>query len=299
MSVKMLYDYIYLRFIQSNRHYKKHFKKINNNKCIDIAICVNKNFITQACVLVSSMINVSSYINLYILNTELDKRSIDYLKENAPINVEIHVIDIDKKELEGLLVCDKWPVEAWARILIPKYIDKELVLYLDADCLIIDDITPLFQIDYSNYLIAGVKSPSAKRRNIEMNSALNGINSGVCMMNLVKMREYEFINKVIDFAKENAELLIMPDQDAINYICSGNILNIDPCYNVMNICIAYSHEKLVKYIDDGYYNKVSYNNAKLYPKIIHFNGGPFERPWKRNVIRVHPYKKLYTKYKLK
>ena len=296
MLINILYEYIISRFIYCNRYFRKKVYIEQYHESIDIAICLNNSFLNPAIALIKSMENVKSNINLYVLNIELDKESIDLLKSKCPSNVHLEVIFVNKKELDGLMICEKWPVEAWVRILIPKYINSELVLYLDADCLIVDDITPIFREDYSNYLIAGVKSPIAKERSQKIGCDINGINSGVCIMNLVELRNFDFINKIRAYAKENSDSLIMPDQDSINFICKGRIKNISPEYNLLNICLAYPYLKLIKMIDDDYYTKKIYSFAKYHPKIIHFNGGPFERPWNKSILRNHPYKKLFNKY---
>ena len=296
MKNKDYIGYLKYRLIRSKNILKNTVKTYQaTNKEVYIAICVNEGFISQASVLIKSMINIRSRIKLYILNISLNNQHINLLRQICPINVTIEEIRIDAKELVNLPISNKWPIEAWARILIPKYIQCNRVLYLDSDCVIVDDIRELFTCDLNDYWIAGVQSPFAKERSEAIGCDRKGINSGVCLMNLDKLREGNFIEKVIEYGTNNFDKLVMPDQDSINYICRGRILSLDPKYNLMNIFLAYNHKAFADKINDLYYDKIKYNEAKNFPKIIHYNGGPFERPWNKGGV-PHPYREIYKYY---
>ena len=116
--------------------------------------------------------------------------------------------------------------------------DIDKLLYLDSDTLICRDISELFNIDISDYVLAAVRdlapvtdkyNPAGVRvRKFSEEYLNNGpyVNSGVLLMNLKKMAEYEnllFKTKVP---------LYYPDQDLLNAAFVGKIKILPLKYNL-------------------------------------------------------------------
>ncbi|MCM3586980.1 hypothetical protein M3182_14670 [Mesobacillus maritimus] len=290
-------SYLYFKYISGKKIIKKlnDSKKIDFNNNIAVAISTDSTFLKQTKIFIRSLENALMKVNLYILNVSLKELELEEIIQSSPANVDVMVININDERLDNLKVSKKWPVEAWARILIPELIDEDVVLYLDVDCVVTNELTSIIQIVDSEFYIGGVKSPyyiKNKVNGIYLNKA---INSGVMIMNLSKLREFEFTEKILEFADNYNDKLVMPDQDAINYVCRDIMENIDPKFNVMNFFFSSSFSELKSKYGEVIYNKELYEYSKNNPSIIHFNGGPFKRPWQKGILK-HPYSKLYEHY---
>lgn len=258
---------------------------------INIVISTDVNFIRQAQILILSLENVLAKVNLYILNISLNEENINKLRKVAPSNVVVNDIKISKSDLSNLKINKKWPIEAWARVLIPKLFVGKIVMYLDVDCIVVDDISELFE--NNNFVISGVESPFyLKQKNLMIN---RGVNSGVLLLNCNYLTNNNFTKKILQYGKDNENLLIMPDQDSINYITQNYMFYMNPKYNVMNFMIGSSYFRIKYKLRKKYYTKEEILNAVENPKIIHFNGGPLARPW-QSIGKEHPYKIVYDYY---
>lgn len=106
--------------------------------------------------------------------------------------------------------------------------EEKKVLSLDIDVVVNEDISELWDIDMSDYYLAGVNEP-------EHSSKVKGIhiNFGVVMMNLEKIRKDGIDDKVI--ASLNKDRWGCPEQDCFNHYCRPHIYPLDPMYNVVRV----------------------------------------------------------------
>lgn len=168
-------------------------------------------------------------------------------------------------------------VETYFRLWIPfKFPQYEKAIYLDGDMVCNADISQLFDIDISDYLIGGVRdiavawyfSPkkyqTMKYRKIyeymlSMENPENYINAGMLLINCKKFREKYLEKDVIDtiFLREWQ----VHDQDVINFLTQNNVLHISYEWDYMPCGWA-------QYLPENF--KQDYQSAENYPKIIHF-----------------------------
>ncbi len=298
LNIKTMVNYGYIRFINQNRILQriKNQNSIQYKNRVAIAISTNNNFLTQTKVMVASLENAGCRITLYILNVNLTNEETKDIKSVAPKNVEIVVLSINEDILRKLKISEKWPIEAWARVLIPELIDEDIVIYMDVDTVVVDELLPLIEMVECKP-IAGVLSTFYFR--VGLSSIMpNAVNSGVLVMHKKELNVLDFSNNVLKFAKSHSDELQMPDQDSINNVCKDNMGNIAPRFNSMNYFYAHTFRTISKYTVGGYYTKEEFNEALYRPAIIHFNGGPFVRPWIKQGIK-HPYYKIYKYYNKK
>ncbi|NQG97478.1 hypothetical protein HO675_05165 [Streptococcus suis] len=297
LNLVTLINYCKIRFFiqrQLLRHLAEQ-KEVQKDSIITIAISTNHTFISQAKIMIASLENAGCLVKLFILNIGLTEAEIESLCKLAPSNVKVIPILIDANLLQKLKISKKWPVEAWSRVLIPDILVEEKVLYLDVDTIVVDKLLPLFQQEASP--IAGVKS-TYYSKNGKSEMIPNAVNSGVLLMETSELKKLEFSVKVFEYAKSNVDLLQMPDQDSINMVCRNFMTNIEPRYNVMNFFFVHTFNTISKHSKKSYYEKFDFNNALFNPAILHFNGGPFARPWLKKGIK-HPYYKVYRYYEEK
>lgn len=213
--------------------------------------------------------NPNKKINFIILYSSLFDENIRKFKELKAENISINFVK-QNNDLYKDLPLSKWvTVQAWYRISLPNLfpeIDK--ILYLDCDTLIRGDLAELFEKDLSNAYFAGVKDVWGVNKYVKRLSMNSNIycNSGMLLMNCKFCRENDFYNKIVEFAKHNANIIEFCDQDCINKIADERKLALHPKYNYMDT-----------WWRGGYYEfegqeETDYLQARENPLIVHLTG---------------------------
>ena len=160
------------------------------------------------------------------LKQKLDRISQDY-------EVEVCIYKVDIEQLSDLKITAHASAANYLRLLASDILPKTLakVLYLDSDLIVNAPIDELFNTDITNYPLAacGDKVITTKQR-----LQLQGnyyFNSGVILMNLDYWRREKLGLKAIDFIRNNPDMIILWDQDALNKIVDGNFLNLNRKWN--------------------------------------------------------------------
>ncbi|MEK3697506.1 glycosyltransferase family 8 protein [Paenibacillus sp. FSL R10-2199] len=175
-----------------------------------------------------------------------------------------------------------------------KGVDK--ILYIDSDMVIKGSFLELWNMDISNYLMAGVRMPTPiQYRNWFSNSNDDKyINVGFVLFNLVKWRIYEMDKKIIEFLEKNTGREFIEENIMCN-ICGNKILILDPRYNLTGIMLAFSSDQIKQLTkDETYYNEFQLDNARKNPIVIHYSNEIYDRPWFKKCN--HPYKNEYLEY---
>ena len=116
---------------------------------------------------------------------------------------------------------------------LPEKLDR--VLYLDPDVLVINPVRPLYDTDLEGNLmaaathtglLAGITDP-VNRVRLENYEAEAYYNSGVLLMDLEAMRREVRPSDIFDYAREHADILLLPDQDILNGLYGARILGVD------------------------------------------------------------------------
>lgn len=197
----------------------------SNQKAV-FAMACTRNYYKYLYTWLSSLTKHNFYKKIYLI--------IEDDKLNLPFT-NIEYINIDKVPLnpQGLNYNTNYTKAALARLYLADLLpDEEKVLYLDTDLLVLDNVTELFDINISDYYIAGVIDQGAKTNLMTPNidtDRQHYINSGVILLNLEKIRKD---NKTKELDKYlNTHKLLYPDQDTLNIIFKNNILFLDNKYN--------------------------------------------------------------------
>lgn len=172
-------------------------------------------------------------------------------------------------------------VRCFASRFLPN-IDK--IIYSDVDIVVVDDISPLYDIDITNNYVAGVKDPFSKfspdalphltdEKYKEITK--NYIGAGIWVMNLKKIREDNLEETMLDIATDQSIEKHWPDQDVMNIACNGKVGFIPLNY------ISYPY--LIDFLENPEFTS-DYTREELYdsiinPKIIHFAAN---KPWNSN-----------------
>ncbi|TKZ28416.1 glycosyltransferase family 8 protein, partial [Brachyspira catarrhinii] len=170
--------------------------------------------------------------------------------------------------------------------LLPQY-DK--VLYLDADLIIMDDLSKLYNFNIDDYAIGAIQDMnmeiSVKHENFITSKNLNireyvlnilkkeslkYFNAGVLLLNLKKFREDNILNELLEFTEQNSPLEFQ-DQDILNAVLEKRVKYLDSRWNLLkdlDFYISYQNDKnRIKEIKKRFKN----------PGIIHYIGE--NKPW--------------------
>ena len=138
----------------------------------------------------------------------------------------------------------------------------DVILSLDNDTIVNSDISNLWDIDISNYYIAGVRDTPAFNRNGLY------VNAGVLLYNLKKLREDKMDEKMIRAL--NTIKRDFHEQDLFNEMYKGHILELPTEYNSHPLFVNFDPKKRKIYHYAGFHDYFFteplvrfYNNMKL------------------------------------
>lgn len=259
---------------------------------MDIAYSINEKYVNYCLVSICSLLknNKASLVRIHILYDDLSADAISRITHFVTQRGgEIQFHKIDDSAVAGLIL-QHWPKSAWYRIFLPTILDKKVhrVLYLDSDTVVSGPISDLFEIDMSDKSLAGcldiitLQDEVFSRLNYPRDKGY--ICSGVLLMNLDYFRANNLSKSILDFARSNSDILVHPDQDAINYVCRDSKMLLPLKYETMDS--YFRNEQFVAA------NKKDFAGMIEDPRIIHYAGCP---PWFIET-NTHIYSNLFWSY---
>ena len=124
--------------------------------------------------------------------------------------------------------------------------ELDRVLSLDVDTIVTKDISELWDLDLSQHYLAGVREPHKSNRSLY-------INAGVMMLNLKRLRDGKG-DEIIEAL--NTRHFPYNEQDCINELCAGEILEIPGDYNSSNWTARGKTQKIIHYAANPYWQTV-------------------------------------------
>lgn len=219
--------------------------KTKETQNIPILFCMNNDYIEQLIVVITSILenNAASDFTFYIFHNEKFKEENKKLLKNFD-NKRCKFIYkcISNSLLENFTLTDSErkdiSLDTYSRFFAPKFITEyDKVIYLDCDIIVNKDIAPLYSINLDDNYIAGVEERCLYQTDY-IKSKLHFskdevyINCGVLLMNLKKMREDNFLDKIISQYPTLLPFIKYSDQDILNLMAKGKIKKIDCIYNM-------------------------------------------------------------------
>lgn len=265
---------------------------------MEIAFCLDNNYVPHCATVIMSIItnNREENISFHILSndmSEANKQMLLHWIDNFS-NKQIFIYDIDIKHLTHLPIGESYiNISTYFRLLLPDYL-KNLgkVIYLDCDVIVNGNLKELWNIDISQYAIAGVRDRINDYirvyNRLEYNMQYGYINAGVLLINLNIWRQNKVFEQAFEIAKRMPLQLKNHDQDILNLLFHQNKLIIDFKYNLLEYFL-YSEDYL--FLSKKYYHKIEMAIKK--PLIIHFCMP--HKPWHKECI--NPFRDQYIQYR--
>ena len=126
------------------------------------------------------------------------------------------------------------------RTALAKLFDYDRILSLDADTIITQDISELWEIDLTDYYLAGV--PETK---LTEQYHRPYINAGMMLFNLAKIREDHLDDQMIDDLNHRWHQWV--EQDCINLNCEGFVKVLGSEYNASQFSAPTENPKILHF----------------------------------------------------
>lgn len=218
-----------------------------------IVMCCTENWIHYLMVSLYSLFKHNEVDKMYVLTNTDEVKELEFYKKKY--DTEFVVLNYDKiipkflNELSPNNNNQTYTNAALIRLLIPKIVSEEKVLYLDTDIIVDGDLMDLWETNITNYLLAGIQDNNiiSYIEYLDLNNIPdNYINSGVLLMNVKKMLKDRFTEKTFDLLNKNK--YYFPDQDVINIVCHGKTLFLNNKYNSSRVTGYNINPTIIHYV---------------------------------------------------
>lgn len=256
---------------------------------VTVVCCGNDAFLAPTAVLFRSIMDHADPKRVYDLiffHNGAQPRKLEKLCSMAQGNVSIRCRDIsDAFDGEGLSVDNRPQLSlmTYARLLIPDLLSEgyNKVLYLDGDMIALRDVAELYDTDLCGKPIGSSRDwgmLSLVHGREEVRSYLTGTvglsdperycMSALLLMDLAQLRRRFPTKELLKVAASG--LWMWHDQDVINRVFGGEILHLDPAWDVI------APDEGVDFMPKLWRER--YDRALEHPYIFHF-AGMLTKPW--------------------
>lgn len=237
-------------------------------------------------------------INVYVIEYGIGDENKERLKAIAhEYNRNIYFVDLEKISAK-MDVNTNFCRSTYGKLFLSQIEGVDLMFTFDCDTIVSGSLLDLLDVDMSGTLVAGVQDTVNPYfiYKIGLSDDDRYINcGGVILLNLALWRELGIEDKCIDYVMSFDGNPPFVDQGTINHICKGRTKILEPTYNVINPMFMFSVDKIKKLFKmKVYYSQQEIDNAKVNPKVIHYTGELYNRPWFLNCD--HPLKDIYINY---
>ena len=163
----------------------------------------------------------------------------------------------------------------YLRLFMTEYLDPNLdkVLYLDSDIVVCSEITELWNMELGECHLGAAPEPYDERQRQPLGFSATDlyVNSGVMLVNLKKWRSDNILPRLLSFAQNNQQALVFsPDQDLLNTVLRGSIMNIGYQWNWQALFPRFSASELNM-------DAETFTSLKRSPRLVHFSSR--YKPW--------------------
>ncbi len=206
-----------------------------------------------------------------------------------PYACEVEYIAFDKKIFEHINA-GRFSIATYYRLLMPKYLTVDKLLYLDVDMVIDSSIKELYEQDIEEYYVAAVEDAWRDRpycNTLGMSPDAHYFNAGMLVVNLKKWRDENLFDTFLKYEKNATVELESHDQDILNAVFNGRWKRLPLKYNQYEKNPDLDRDRLLKV-----FTEEEILEAQQHPVIVHYIGG--RKPW--HYRNEHLQKALYWKY---
>ena len=186
------------------------------------------------------------------------------------------------------------PLSSYYKLLIPELLPHAVTksVYIDADTVVLGDITELWEADMGGAPLMAVQnmdklisSPDGvvRYRELGLPAEAKYLNAGVLVMDVAAWRQANLTGAVLDYLAENRAYVVYHDQDGINAVLAGRWRELDARWNYRVNCFRDGGGRAAAAVVAEIRNRAS---------IVHYASR--RKPW--DFYAVHPGKALFFEY---
>lgn len=272
---------------------KKRYLETIDKKHINICFSIDKRYVDYCATTITSiLLNSIEHIHFFVVISDInwwDRKKIESLKKIR--NFEVSFIKVNLEMFKNYYIPEgsHFSLANYFRLHLSSLIpDIDKVIYLDSDVLVLKDIKHLWNVNIADYYLGGCKSMVSERNCSRLGFPVDlpYINSGVMLLNLVKIRNNNLEKLFTECVNKNYERLKNVDQDVINITLLNKNDGIFQLKQNWNTEFRTDLEVFKEYFD------IIYN-----PYIIHFITN--DKPWIKGSKQKNKdlYKEYYKKTK--
>lgn len=210
---------------------------------INLLFAVDDKFVDRMLVTLYSIRQNSPTDNqyaVYVLQDQPFNNAATLKQKLQRLDMTYHPVIVDDKLFANAPLSDRYPRSIYYRLLASDLLltDLDKVLYLDADILAINDLTPLYQTDLTDSLYAAAMHTdflnlTGTFNQFRLDTATpHYFNSGVLLINLKRARQVVDADKIFAVIREHHDELLLPDQDVLNKLYADDTQPVpDVIYN--------------------------------------------------------------------
>lgn len=222
--------------------------------------------------------NRAENIQVWILHRGIPQLALESLAVFCGhIEIELAPRMVDQALFAHARSSERYPQEMYYRMLAPHVIDADIdrALYLDPDILIINPLTPLFDIVLGDCVFAAASHtdavhPATALNNVRLNTNELYFNTGVILMDMRRAKALIDPDEIFAFAREHERKLLFPDQDIFNALYGERTLPVPD--QVWNYDARKYPDNIIRTGGEATLDWVMNNTA-----ILHFCGR--DKPW--------------------
>ena len=222
--------------------------------------------------------NRAENIRVWILHRGIPQLALESLAVFCGhIEIELAPRMVDQALFAHARSSERYPQEMYYRMLAPHVIDSDIdrALYLDPDILIINPLTPLFDIVLGDCVFAAASHtdavhPTTALNNVRLNTNEVYFNTGVILMDIRRAKALIDPDEIFAFAREHERKLLFPDQDIFNALYGERTLPVPD--QVWNYDARKYPDNIIRTGGEATLDWVMNNTA-----ILHFCGR--DKPW--------------------
>lgn len=221
--------------------------------------------------------------NVYIIAKDFMPNDVKNAQKLAREDISINVVPAKELNLDYSHLGRFSSFEiSLQKIFIPEYLPQvDKALYLDADTLVQQDLTAVYEEDVSAIYGRAVKDGlmfEAPEHMAELNLEWRNFyfNSGVMLLNLSKMRKDNIVRQAVVYFNTHTE--VYGDQDILNVIFKDKVKPLSYKYNCNS---KFFEEQKPAFLSKFYEENIPINPLEVYKKaaILHFAGHKPWTPW--------------------
>ena len=205
---------------------------------MNILVTLDRNYLQPLRVMLGSLYlnNPGETFEIYLVGDGLQAEDWADLERLCARRGALHPVTVPEDLFAAAPVVRYYSRALYDRLLAAQLLPAELdrVLYLDPDILVINPLRPLYDTNLEGKLMAasvhrGLTDISSRvnRLRLDTPEAEGYFNSGVLVMDLAAMRRRMDPAEIFAYARDHADVLILPDQDILNGLYSTELYPVE------------------------------------------------------------------------